>query len=229
MLRRLVALAGLAALIWFWNHTAKLWHTDTTGFYIMFPLLLLVPIVALIGRLLLRKVRSLEQVAWITLFVHYSIVFAMGWSIIVAFTMARVHPFYVIPFSRTLGLVLMGVTAAVVTVTVATLALRGLGAPFAISLSRRLATDWLYRYTRNPMVVSLIAFFIAAGLWLQSALFLIWALGALTPAELLFLKIYEERELELRFGESYLAYKRSTPMLLGFRHRAQSVAAANRQ
>jgi protein-S-isoprenylcysteine O-methyltransferase Ste14 len=28
------------------------------------------------------------------------------------------------------------------------------------------------------------------------------------------LKIYEEKELELRFGESYLDYKRNTPFLL---------------
>ena len=42
---------------------------------------------------------------------------------------------------------------------------------------------------------------------------------ALSPAELSMLKLFEERELELRFGDEYLAYKRSTPMLLGRRRK----------
>jgi protein-S-isoprenylcysteine O-methyltransferase Ste14 len=34
-----------------------------------------------------------------------------------------------------------------------------------------------------------------------------------TPALLTFVKVYEERELEIRFGVSYLEYKAKTPML----------------
>jgi protein-S-isoprenylcysteine O-methyltransferase Ste14 len=33
----------------------------------------------------------------------------------------------------------------------------------------------------------------------------------LTPAWILFVRLYEERELEIRFGESYLHYKTQTP------------------
>jgi protein-S-isoprenylcysteine O-methyltransferase Ste14 len=35
-----------------------------------------------------------------------------------------------------------------------------------------------------------------------------------TPALLIFIKVYEERELEIRFGDPYLAYKERTPMLI---------------
>jgi protein-S-isoprenylcysteine O-methyltransferase Ste14 len=73
--------------------------------------------------------------------------------------------------------------------------------------------SWMYAWTRNPMVLSALTFLIALGLWLRSTLFLLWVLGLLMPAELLFLKVYEERELEIRFGASYLAYKAKTPML----------------
>jgi protein-S-isoprenylcysteine O-methyltransferase Ste14 len=37
---------------------------------------------------------------------------------------------------------------------------------------------------------------------------------AVIPAHILFLKYFEEKELELRFGESYLEYKKKVPFLL---------------
>jgi protein-S-isoprenylcysteine O-methyltransferase Ste14 len=98
--------------------------------------------------------------------------------------------------------------------TVVNLAVRGLGAPFAIALSRRLATDWMYRWTRNPMVLAVLAFLLSFGVWIRSTLFVVWVLLLVAPAWLYFLKVYEERELEIRFGEPYLEYKARTPMLL---------------
>ena len=224
--RRAVALLGFAALVFVWNHEAKIWRGNR--FYVagMFVVLTMAPVAGWVGRRLLQKPAGVERIRWITLFVHYTVMLAMGISIIWAFKVAGLHPLYVIPFPRVVGYFLVRVTASVVIGTVLTLALRGLGAPFAIALSRRLATDWLYRYTRNPMFVSLIAFFIAAGLWLQSTLLLLWAVFALIPAELSVLKLYEERELELRFGDDYVAYKRKTPMLLGRRRRESRAAAA---
>jgi len=99
------------------------------------------------------------------------------------------------------------------------LALKGLGAPFAIALSKKLATDWLYAWTRNPMLLVVLAFLLSLGVWFQSALFVLWVLTLVTPALLGFVKIYEERELEIRFGASYLEYKSRTPMLFPRRPR----------
>lgn len=107
----------------------------------------------------------------------------------------------------------MVMSGVAVLLAVANLALRGLGAPFAVALSRRLAMDWLYAWTRNPMVLSGLAFLVAVGLWLRSTLFVLWVLLMVTPVMLLFLKVYEERELEIRFGEAYRAYRARTPML----------------
>jgi protein-S-isoprenylcysteine O-methyltransferase Ste14 len=106
------------------------------------------------------------------------------------------------------------VTGVASFIVVANLALRGLGAPFFIALSRKLAVDWLYAWTRNPMVLAGLAFFVALGIWFQSVMFVLWVVILFAPALLFFVKIYEERELEIRFGASYVEYKSRTPMLL---------------
>jgi protein-S-isoprenylcysteine O-methyltransferase Ste14 len=63
------------------------------------------------------------------------------------------------------------------------------------------------------MVFSILACLVSVGLWLQSTLFVVWVLFLVTPAWVVFLKLFEERELELRFRETYLEYKAITPFL----------------
>jgi protein-S-isoprenylcysteine O-methyltransferase Ste14 len=63
------------------------------------------------------------------------------------------------------------------------------------------------------MLLAALAFFLSLGIWFQSVLFVLWVLILFAPALLFFVKVYEERELEIRFGESYLEYKSRTPML----------------
>ena len=96
-----------------------------------------------------------------------------------------------LPVPRRVGVGLVVVTSALALLTVLTLAVRGLGAPFAIALSRRLATDWLYAWTRNPMVLATLAWLVAIGLYLRSALFVLWVVGLVAPAWIAFLKVYE--------------------------------------
>jgi protein-S-isoprenylcysteine O-methyltransferase Ste14 len=112
-----------------------------------------------------------------------------------------------------IGWTLVIITGAASVLAVLNLALKGLGAPFFIALSQKLAVDWMYAWTRNPMVLAALAFFISLGIWFQSVLFTLWVLVLFAPALLFFVKVYEERELELRFGASYLEYKSRTPML----------------
>ena len=64
----------------------------------------------------------------------------------------------------------------------------------------------------KPLLAAL-SFFLSLGIWFQSALFVLWALILFAPALLFFVKVYEERELEFRFGVSYQEYKSKTPML----------------
>jgi protein-S-isoprenylcysteine O-methyltransferase Ste14 len=110
-------------------------------------------------------------------------------------------------------LILVIITGTASFLTVVNLALKGFGAPFFIKLSQKLAVDWMYAWTRNPMVLAVISFFLSLGIWFQSTLFVLWVLILFTPALLFFIRVFEEKELEFRFGESYLEYKAKTPML----------------
>lgn len=120
---------------------------------------------------------------------------------------------WVLPVPEQVGRVLVILFSAACVLSVANLALKGLGAPFAIALSQKLALDWLYAWTRNPMVLASLALLVSVGIWFQSVLFVLWALFLVSPALLFFVKVYEERELEIRFGSAYLEYKSRTPVL----------------
>jgi protein-S-isoprenylcysteine O-methyltransferase Ste14 len=145
--------------------------------------------------------------------VHAIVMILFGSSIIRAVMTCETWRGWLIPVPREVGLVLAIITGAAAASSVLNLALRGLGAPFAIALSSRLAVDWLYAWTRNPMVLGSLAFLLSLGIWFQSAAFVLWACFLVSPALLFFVKVLEERELEIRFGEAYLKYKARTPML----------------
>lgn len=165
------------------------------------------------GRRLLDANPTVERAARVTTVVHAALMMLFGIAIVKAVRTGDTWQGLVIPVPPRLGTVLVYVTGAVTLLTVVNLALRGLGAPFSIALSRRLATDWLYARTRNPMVLAVLACLVAIGLKLQSALFVVWVGALVAPAWIVFLKIYEERELEIRFGEAYRAYRDRTPFL----------------
>ena len=181
--------------------------------------LLAFPIVWL-GRMILDRQPTTSRAVWITTFVHYAVGILFGAAIIQAVTTHQDWSGWTLPIPVEIGLLLTIISGAAFLLTVVNLALKGLGAPFAIALSRKLASDWLYAWTRNPMVLAALAFLLSLGIWFQSALFVLWVLILFAPALLVFVKVYEERELEIRFGASYLEYKSRTPMLLPRRPRS---------
>ena len=182
------------------------------GVLLTFPLVLL-------GRKVLDKRPTMSRAIWVTTFVHVGLGFTFGVPIVRALSTYQQWSGWVLPVPSEIGLVLVIMSGAASLLIVVTLALRGFGAPFFIALSRKLAVDWLYAWTRNPMVLAALAFFLSLGIWFQSTLLVLWVLIPFTPALLFFVKVFEERELEIRFGESYLAYKSRTPMLFPRRPR----------
>jgi len=72
------------------------------------------------------------------------------------------------------------------------------------------------------MVLATLSCLSAAGLLLQSALFVAWVLILVAPAWIVYLKVYEERELEIRFGQSYRQYKARTSFLWPRRQKPQA-------
>jgi protein-S-isoprenylcysteine O-methyltransferase Ste14 len=176
------------------------------GVLLVFPLVWL-------GRKILDRYHTESQVAWVTTFVHLSLGFLLGVPIIRAIITHRDWSGWVLPVPTEIGLALVIITGAASLLVIVNLALKGLGAPFYIALSKKLAVDWMYAWTRNPMVLAGLALLLSLGIWFQSVLFVLWALILFAPALLFFVKVYEERELEFRFGASYLEYKSRTPML----------------
>ena len=172
-----------------------------------------------LGRRFLDRHQTTGSAVWTTTFMHVALGLTFGVPIVRAITTHRDWTGWVLPVPSGVGRALVVVTGAASLATVLNLALKGLGAPFFIALSRKLTADWLYAWTRNPMVLAALAFFVSLGIWFQSALFVLWVLVLFAPALLFFVKVFEERELELRFGASYLKYKSRTPMLLPKRPR----------
>jgi len=198
-------------LTWWWTIDTSLPNTINLSI-IVGGVLLTFPIVWL-GRKILDRDPTTNRAVWVTTFVHFALGFTFGIPIARAVTTYHDWTGWIIPIPTGIGLVLVIITGAACLLVVVNLALRGLGAPFFIALSRKLAVDWLYAWTRNPMVLAALAFLLSLGIWFQSALFVLWASLLFTPALLFFVKVYEERELEIRFGTSYLEYKARTPML----------------
>lgn len=196
--------------LWFASRPPKLFIDLTVA---LAGALAVIPLV-LVGRKILDSQPTVKQAERVTTILHYFLAILLGTSIISATRFGLNSTEWVVPISPSLGLILMIVGGFLLVLVIFNLILKGLGAPFAISLTRVVATQWLYAWTRNPMILSALAFLVGLGLWLRSAIFLVWLLAVLSPAIFVFLKVYEERELEIRFGSNYLDYKERTPMFI---------------
>ena len=206
-----VALLVFIWFIWWWVSNVSLSSVVNLS-VIVVGILLTYPLVWF-ARQILDRYHTASNVVWITIFVHYALGFTFGVPIVRAIVTHQDWSGWLLPVPEAIGLSLVLISGAAFLLVVANLALKGLGAPFAIALSRKLAADWLYAWTRNPMVLAALALLVSLGIWFQSALFVLWVLILFAPALLFFEKVYEERELEFRFGASYLDYKSRTPML----------------
>jgi protein-S-isoprenylcysteine O-methyltransferase Ste14 len=165
-----------------------------------------------VGRRLLGRQPTIEQADLLTTILHYLVAIFLGSAVIAATKFGLRSSSWSISIPSWLGLILMAIGGISVLIVILNLAINGLGALFAVALTRIVATEWMYAWSRNPMVLSAFAFLVGLGLWLQSTLFLIWVIIVVCPVIFLFLKVYEERELEIRFGDAYLDYKARTPM-----------------
>jgi len=86
------------------------------------------------------------------------------------------------------------------------------GTPLPFMPTRKLIITGPFLYCRNPMTLGAILGYFGEAVILGSisaaAIVLI-----LTAILLLYLKLVEEKELEARFGDEYVAYKKTTPFM----------------
>jgi protein-S-isoprenylcysteine O-methyltransferase Ste14 len=206
-----IALLGLILIIW-WI-VLNISFSKVANLSLIFGGVLLAYPLVWIGRKILDRHKTVKHAELTTTFVHFGLGFTFGVPIVKALSTYKQWTGWILPIPSEIGLVLVIITGTATALTVLNLALKGLGAPFFIVLSKKLTADWLYAWTRNPMVLAALALLISLGIWFQSLMFLVWSLIFFSPALIFFIKVFEERELEFRFGVSYLEYKSKTPML----------------
>ena len=89
----------------------------------------------------------------------------------------------------------------------------GRGTPVPIMATQKLIVQPPYSYCRNPMALGAILLYLGIAIWLGS----LSALGmVVVPAICLltYIRLVEEKEMELRFGADYIEYRRRTPFLI---------------
>lgn len=95
----------------------------------------------------------------------------------------------------------------------------GRGTPVPLMATQELIIQKPYSYCRNPMALGAILMYSGVAILIGSisaaVLVLMGALLLLT-----YIKLFEEKEMELRFGEAYQEYRKRTPFIIPrFRHR----------
>lgn len=208
----LAKVAIFIATIFFWIKLLGGIELSLTGnvAFVVACLLLMIP-VTLIGRKVLDS--HIEKVTEITGIVQAFRFFLVGSAIIKAIKTSEAWVFgFIVPMPYSIGLVILIIAGLALVFTMLNLFIGGLGAP-TVAASVKLATGWLYKKTRNPMVLAMFTWLIAWGIFLQSSTFILWVLTVVVPIETFFEKHYEERELEIRFGESYIKYRNETPFM----------------
>ncbi len=78
---------------------------------------------------------------------------------------------------------------------------------------RALVVRGPYRYVRNPMISGVVLVLFGESLVLLSAAHAVWALCFLA-LNLVYIPLVEEPQLERRFGEPYLEYRRHVPRVV---------------
>ncbi len=191
--------------------------------------------VTIVGRRILNRGEGFNYTRRLARFIHPIYAFGLVGFMISTFIMAHKSP-YPLPFlpefniSRPLSLTisrLLFLLAAVVGLPgIAGLANRRVG-PLRL-MTEKFVKGGIRRYLRNPMSLGGYLFLVAYSIRFLSTYLLFATFIGLIPAHIFYLKTYEEKELELKFGEEYLKYKKEVPFLLP-RIKKRRKAAENRK
>ena len=108
------------------------------------------------------------------------------------------------------GGILIMVGLYIVWITVSLFTDYGKGTPAPYSPPNVLVAIGIYRYVRNPMMIGVWCVLIGEANFFMSAEILIWFLMFFIGSTL-FVTLWEETDLEIRFGEPYCQYAKKVP------------------
>jgi len=84
----------------------------------------------------------------------------------------------------------------------------------AFKFSKSVVVSGVYNQLRNPMALGYYLMLLGIGLMAHSTYFTFLNLLIVIPSHIFYIKYFEEFEVELRLGESYIEYKQQTPFII---------------
>jgi len=92
-------------------------------------------------------------------------------------------------------------------------AAQGRGTPVPVMAPRKLIVDGPYKYSRNPMALGTLMFYlgVAIALGSYSAVIIVLVLALLL---LFYIREVEEKKMAERYGEAYQEYRENTPFIM---------------
>ncbi|MHB8086526.1 MAG: methyltransferase family protein [Dehalococcoidia bacterium] len=94
--------------------------------------------------------------------------------------------------------------------------IRARGTPVPLNPPQELITSGLYAYCRNPMLLGIFLIFFGSGVWMGSLSLTAFYTPLLIVIFYFQITKIEEREMELKFGQPYLEYKKKVPLFFPF-------------
>ena len=91
---------------------------------------------------------------------------------------------------------------------------RARGSPVPLNPPKELVTTGLYSRVRNPMLLGWFILLFGLGILLNSISLLFIFFPLFILLNVLYVKTIEEKEMEKKFGQQYLKYKKSVPMFI---------------
>ncbi|HEX9896295.1 MAG TPA: isoprenylcysteine carboxylmethyltransferase family protein [Dehalococcoidales bacterium] len=117
------------------------------------------------------------------------------------------------PVRLPIAIILLAVGVPMVVWTIARF-FRARGTPIPFSPPPHFVTDGLYRLVRNPMHLGWTLVLLGLAVLRQSFSLLVIMTPFFVLAHILYIKLVEEKELEKKFGQAYLDYKKRVPMFI---------------
>lgn len=130
--------------------------------------------------------------------------------------------------ARVVGIALIATGLVVLVQAFARFVGEGLGTPAPLAPPQHLVIGGLYRYVRNPMYLAVLAIVVGQAFALGQLGLLVYA-GVVAVAFILFVRAYEEPNLQGRFGAAYDAYRRAVPGWWPRRHPWDPAASEGRR
>jgi len=89
----------------------------------------------------------------------------------------------------------------------------GKGSPVPLVPTQKLVIIGPYKYCKNPMALGTMIYYLGIALF-ESSFSSLLLVALFSILFVLYIKLVEEKELEVRFGEDYMAYKKNTLFII---------------